>query len=298
MLPLGNWIQDGIHKVGQYPYGHYGRTTLLAWCTHLAKLYTNTILPMDMHIPLQPQGTTNRSSPIQPWEGHSLHKRDHAHYHWSWAFSRFAPVTIAHSRRSILGVLELQVLVGRECPRTPECYWTGQAVVVSNSSFTSDAGAAAWTIEGCKVENQLQGKGKTLGIALDHSAYCSELFGIWGIFYLLHQFIRENDIEEGKIRVTCNGLLALREAQLPHLTELTKVHYDLISAICIKTVLTHPHQLPTCERASRHQSNNGAHVSCLDEHRNGCMHQAECTGRQPSREHLHCSTWGLGLLHR
>jgi len=33
--------------------------------------------------------------------------------------------------------------------------------------------------------------------------------------------------------VTCNGLLALRKVQLPHLMEPTKAHYDLISAICM-----------------------------------------------------------------
>jgi len=55
---------------------------------------------------------------------------------------------------------------------------TGQAVVVSNGSFQSAAGMAAWMIEGQTAEHQLHGTGKTPGNESDHSAYQSELFGI------------------------------------------------------------------------------------------------------------------------
>ncbi len=107
----------------------------------------------------------------------------------------------------------------------------GVAVAVSDGSYQLEAGAAAWTIEGCTAENRIYGAGKTPGMETDHSAYRSELFGLWGILMSLHQFTTEHQIVEGQVTVACDGLSALRKAQANHLTEPSEAHYDLISAI-------------------------------------------------------------------
>jgi len=65
----------------------------------------------------------------------------------------------------------------------------------------------------------------------DHSAYLSELFGLWGIMYSLHQFLKDHNIKEGKVTLPCNGLSALCKAQEQQMTEPNEVHYNLISVI-------------------------------------------------------------------
>jgi len=66
----------------------------------------------------------------------------------------------------------------------------GSAVVVSDGSFQSGAGAAAWTIEGSSAAHRIKGAGQTPGGDSDQSAYQSELFGIWGILFSLKFFYR------------------------------------------------------------------------------------------------------------
>ena len=105
------------------------------------------------------------------------------------------------------------------------------AVAGSNGSYQLNAGMMAWTIEGHTVENRIRGARKVPGTDTDHSAYCSELFRLWGILIFLDWFTRENQITEGQVTVTCNGLLALCKAQTNHLTEPSEAHYDLTSTI-------------------------------------------------------------------
>jgi len=47
----------------------------------------------------------------------------------------------------------------------------------------------------------------------------------------LYHFTKDNWIKDGHITVACDGLSALWKAQATHLTEPSKAHYDLISAI-------------------------------------------------------------------
>jgi len=72
--------------------------------------------------------------------------------------------------------------------------------VVSDGSFQDQQGAAAWTIEGYDKNNQIIGKGSTPGLQLDQSAYCSELFSLWGIFKALQQFCQEARIQSGHVQ--------------------------------------------------------------------------------------------------
>jgi len=85
----------------------------------------------------------------------------------------------------------------------------GQAVAVSNGSFMDNSGIVAWTIEGQNATHCLTGTGITPGAHTDQSAYRSELFGLWGIMYLLLQLTKEYKIMQGKVVIACDGLLAL-----------------------------------------------------------------------------------------
>jgi len=89
-----------------------------------------------------------------------------------------------------------------------------------------------WQHGQSKAEQQhtLSGVGQTPANEHDHSAYHSELFGLWGM-YSLHQFTKKHNIAEGKVTIACNGLLALHKAQGQQMTELNEVHYELITAI-------------------------------------------------------------------
>jgi len=107
----------------------------------------------------------------------------------------------------------------------------GLAVAMSNGLFQDAAEAAAWTIKGNTAMHQLWGKGHTPANKNDHSSYCSELFGLWGILFTLLWLTKDHNIIEGKTTLACNGLLALHKAQGQQMTEPNKVHYDIISAI-------------------------------------------------------------------
>jgi len=107
----------------------------------------------------------------------------------------------------------------------------GQAIAVSDGSYQLSAGAAAWTIEGHTKAHRIKGAGLTPGHDTDQSAYRSELFGLWGILYSLKQFTTQHNIISGHVRIACDGLSALRKAQVQRATEPSEAHYDLILAI-------------------------------------------------------------------
>jgi len=71
----------------------------------------------------------------------------------------------------------------------------------------------------------------TRGTTNDQSAYCSELFGLWGMLRMIQNFTKARQIKTGKITITCDGLLALQQAKSSHPTNLAAVHYGLIGAI-------------------------------------------------------------------
>jgi len=107
----------------------------------------------------------------------------------------------------------------------------GIALAVSDGSFQNQAGAAAWTIESETKENRIVRNGRTPGANTDQSAYRSELFGLWGIFYTLTQLTNKHKVQEGCITVACDGLSTLQQAQRDNTTDPTLAHYDIIGAI-------------------------------------------------------------------
>jgi len=92
-------------------------------------------------------------------------------------------------------------------------------------------GAAMWTIEGPTDTHWLTGTGVTPGTTNDQSAYCNELFGLWGIIFVLSQLTKEYAITQGRVTIACDSLLALWQATLTASVNPGMAHYDLIGAI-------------------------------------------------------------------
>jgi len=90
-----------------------------------------------------------------------------------------------------------------------EAVITRQVVTVSNGSFQDQCGSAAWTIKGMTSTHCIVGKGRMPGTTTDQSAYCSKLFGLWGMLRMIQNFIADQQIQTGQIMIACNGLFAL-----------------------------------------------------------------------------------------
>jgi len=112
-----------------------------------------------------------------------------------------------------------------------EAFSFRQAVAVSDGSYMEETGAATWTIKATTASNQIVGTGYTPSSATDQSAYCSELFGLWGILHTVLEFTKVHSIDKGAVTIACNSLSALKQAQYTNTTDPNLVHYDLISAI-------------------------------------------------------------------
>jgi len=81
---------------------------------------------------------------------------------------------------------------------------TGQAIAFSDSSFQQDSGAAAWIIKGKTLENHIQGSMITPGNLGEHSSFCIEAAGIYGILLTLKTWLGKID-SNGSIEIACNG---------------------------------------------------------------------------------------------
>ncbi len=129
----------------------------------------------------------------------------------------------------------------------------GTAVAVSDGSYQSDHGAAAWVIESCTSAHRIRGAGQTPGYIQDQGAYCSELFGLWGILYTLKRFTDEHQIKNGQVRIACDGLSALHKAQVT----------------CYSNTMTPPpthSNVQSRERPPGQWNHNGPDEGSLDEH--------------------------------
>jgi len=62
-----------------------------------------------------------------------------------------------------------------------EAIINSQAVTVSDGSFQEQSRSEAWTIEETTSLHCIVRKGRTPGTTMDQSAYCSELFRLWGL---------------------------------------------------------------------------------------------------------------------
>ncbi len=113
-----------------------------------------------------------------------------------------------------------------------EALRAGTAIAVSDGSFQKAHGTASWVLEGEDQHNHIQGDNVVPGDDEDHSAYRSELSGLYGIVITVHAICQYHHIDQGSITVGCDGESALlkcfsTQQQISPRTD----HFDLIVAI-------------------------------------------------------------------
>jgi len=105
----------------------------------------------------------------------------------------------------------------------------GHGYIVSDGSYCTVAGAAAWNIKGCSANSWVIGMMLTPGSPKDHSSFRSELAGIYGALCTLES------LELGKVlfhcRFACDGKSALDRLKSTHPILPTEPHADLLQAI-------------------------------------------------------------------
>jgi len=107
----------------------------------------------------------------------------------------------------------------------------GTALAVSDGSFKEGRGVAAWTIKGPMANNKITGACLVPGTVEDHSAFWSELMGIFGILLTVQYIMMDNDTGQGTIWVCCDGKSALGRAESDYPILITEPHPDPLSAI-------------------------------------------------------------------
>jgi hypothetical protein len=107
-----------------------------------------------------------------------------------------------------------------------------EAIAVSDGSFKTEYGTAAWVIEGVDSHGRILGQVIAPGGPSDQSPYRSELTGIYSIMIMVNRLCEFYDIKEGEIELACDGLSALDKC-FSHVSVLhvDDPNYDLIGAI-------------------------------------------------------------------
>ena len=109
----------------------------------------------------------------------------------------------------------------------------GTAVAVSDSSFKDERGTDAWIIENASGTQRLLGKVLVPGYASDHSAYRSEIAGLYGIVLMVEIIKKVWRLTKGSILVGCDGKTTLEQALQfrKNRTSSKQKHFDLLSGI-------------------------------------------------------------------
>ncbi len=106
---------------------------------------------------------------------------------------------------------------------------SGNGYAVSNGSFQTGKGTAAWIIEGHNGKNHIVGMGLSPSNDKGHSSFCSNFAGIYGILFTL-QMILTKMPRRASLRVACDGKLVLSRLRWLCMTDLQEPHVDLMSA--------------------------------------------------------------------
>ena len=108
----------------------------------------------------------------------------------------------------------------------------GTAIAVADGSFKNKFGTASLVLEGLNKIHRLTANMVIPGEPNDHSAYRSELGGLFGIVVLVHCICITHHITSGSITVGCDGQSALWQA-MEHEGDVnpTSQQFDLIAAV-------------------------------------------------------------------
>jgi len=107
----------------------------------------------------------------------------------------------------------------------------GEGYVVSDGSFQTGKGAAAWIIEGQNQTNWIIGKCNSPSDEDGHSSFCSKLAGIFATLLTLSTILN-NLQEQQKFQLACDGKSVLQCLHRANPTDPNELHTDLLSATC------------------------------------------------------------------
>lgn len=111
-------------------------------------------------------------------------------------------------------------------------------IAISDSSLKDQYGTAAWVIEGCSYVGHLVGAAIVPGTNKDHSAYKSDLVGIYSILVAVKHICKYIHIKHGRIELGCDGKMALDKAfNYVSLVHIEDANYDLPHAIHTLTLV-------------------------------------------------------------
>ena len=109
----------------------------------------------------------------------------------------------------------------------------GTAVAVSDGSYKDKAGTACWIIENASGTQRIMGLVNVPGYGSDHSAYRSEIAGIYGIVLVIEMIQQVWGLQTGGVLIGCDGKSALKQAVDvdDSITTCQHQHFDLLSGI-------------------------------------------------------------------
>jgi len=106
---------------------------------------------------------------------------------------------------------------------------TGRGYAISDGSFKTHQGSAAWIIEGASPTNRVIGEGFTPGHEDDHSSFRSELAGIYTCLLFLYHCLCHPTTTKPAFYLACDGKLVLHQLWNGGRTSPSELHYDLLS---------------------------------------------------------------------
>ena len=107
---------------------------------------------------------------------------------------------------------------------------TSTCLAISDGSFKDKFGTAAWHLSAGNETILLSGKTVVPGTSDDHSAFRSELMGLYGISVTLHAICSFAEIRKGSCLMGCDGKNALYQIFNDTAVSGSTSHFDLISA--------------------------------------------------------------------
>ena len=109
----------------------------------------------------------------------------------------------------------------------------GTAIGVSDGSFKDQFGTASWVIENARGTQRITGNVLIPGHHTDHSAYRSEIGGLYGLVLMTELMKEVWGVSGGGITLGCDGLGALYQSVdvKYFITSCKQQHFDLISGI-------------------------------------------------------------------
>ena len=110
---------------------------------------------------------------------------------------------------------------------------SGNAIGVSDGSFKDEFGTAAWVIEDSTGKQSIIGRLVTPGFPSNHSAYRSEISGVYAMVAMVEGIKEVWNITKGHVTLGCDGMQAGLQGLdvLNNTTVCTQQSFDLLSGI-------------------------------------------------------------------